>query len=216
MKITLSPLVAALHGRAASTVAVVTRGVQYIKKHGRPHGPPSQAQLDQRAQMQRLGKWWRSLPVQIRTFLNLLGAETGNTGFAIFTKQCAHLHSPAYDPTIIPPNQHQQVIVDVWAMPGMYPGDIHLWWQDSPFYGNVFLHFFTAAKSGNDIKNLFPDAFTYHSANVSPVFDEHEILTGFYPGIPYWVVTIASKLELLAANTTFGGGDSTSSYPGPP
>jgi len=215
MKVTLSPLVAALRGRAAATVAVVSRGVQYIKKHGRPHGPPSQAQLDHRAQMQRLGRWWRSLPLAIRTFLNLLGAEAGKSGFAIFTQQCTSMHSVEYDPNIIPENPHFPHIVVITSDCGRYPGDIAVNWDYGNNNPNHYLQIFYAAQYADDIKDAQVDDFVHHTAQGILLSAEYAMITGLRPMTPYWVIGIVTEKQQVPDNTVFGGGRVTRSESAP-
>lgn len=215
MKLKLSPLVAALHGRAADAVCAVTRGVQYVKKHARPGGPPTAAQLAHRAHVARLGDWWHQLPPAIRDFANILGNEINTTGFAVFSKACASQHSISYDPTILPDNHFFEPAPIFHAYPGMYPGDIWASWHLHNSDPAHWFHWFTALTKSEDIKDVESHWFKYHADKVTPLGNEVVILPGHELGLDYWVVGIAASKEKMADNTVFSGGRVDQSWPGP-
>lgn len=64
-RITFSPLIAALSGKAADAVFANWKGRSYVRKRVVPHNPQSPAQTVVRDSMGRLAPLWRSLEAQI-------------------------------------------------------------------------------------------------------------------------------------------------------
>ena len=72
MKLTFSPLVAGMSGKAAHAVAASWKGVPYVRKLVIPHNPKSAAQVIQRGYFARMPSWFRSLPTDLKTWLMIL------------------------------------------------------------------------------------------------------------------------------------------------
>jgi len=206
MKITLSPLVAALHGRAGGAVCAVTRGVQYVKKHARPGGPPSAAQLAHRAHVERLGRWWRSLPVEVRTFLNAQGVAQGSTGFALFTRTMVSMHSVTYDCTIIGDNPSLQHIYKLTCRAPYAPNYIQVDWEISHAIPTYYVHFFSMPYVAPTSETDYEDVITYHPACTALVLAEFAQVTGLVSHTEYWIVGCVAKHRNMPDNTVFSGG----------
>ena len=216
MKITLSPLVAALHGRAAGAVCAVTRGVQYVKKLGRPGGPPSAAQLAHRDQMSRMANLWRSLPDNIKAQLDVLGDRESMSGFALFTRVNARLHSPEYAPAILPGNGFVPNHLNMNCTPGMYPGDIDITWTIDPMPWWFHVNFFTTVKRKADITKEDGDRFMYWVEKIIRVDVKYVRLEGFRPEIEYWIVACVAWGKPPPDDAVFSGGAVQACFAGPP
>ncbi len=206
MKITLSPLVAALRGRAGGAVTAVTRGVQYVKAYARPHGAPTEAQLAQRAQISRMAAWWRSLPDNVRAFINEQGNLLGISGFALFTRTQASLHSPVYNPIIIGDNPSLQHIYELTCLPPYNDNLIQVTWKVSHAIPHYFVHFFHMLHIRPPSETTWEDVVTYRPDCTAIVETGFAQITGLASATEYWIVGCVAKHVHMPATTVFSGG----------
>lgn len=217
MKLILSPLVAALRGRAGGAVCAVTRGVQYVKAHAHPGGPPSAAQLEHRAHIARLADWWRGLPTVMREFLDLLAAENNTTGYALFSKTNATHRSPGPEPILVPKNKHVAQAGWIQAIPGTYDHDLHISWGLGKADANHFIRFFTLSvhrlilpgEKEADLWRWHPSHLITH---LQPI-----VLIELNPDTEYWIVAIVAPHDHWPPGLKMSGGVITTckTNPGP-
>ncbi len=91
MRVVPSPLVASLHGSAAGVTAATWKGIQYIRRKVTPANPKSAAQVLVRESLARCVTLWRSLDADVKTWLNLYGADYRMSGYNVFMSKCRAL-----------------------------------------------------------------------------------------------------------------------------
>jgi len=87
MKITPSPLVARLTGRAAGAVCASWRGINYARKYNpSPSNPQSASQSLTRASLKHLVNIWVHLPAALKAAWNLFAEGLQSSGYNQFMK----------------------------------------------------------------------------------------------------------------------------------
>lgn len=134
MKVTFSPLVSGLSGKAADAVAATWKGRSYIRKHVIPHNPQSAAQTLVRESLARCVTLWRSLAANTKLWLDTYGTGYQMSGYNVFMQKSRALEQAGSILVPVPANPHCAAPSDASFVTGAgVAGDIDLTWtEDGP------------------------------------------------------------------------------------
>jgi len=206
MKVTCSPLIASLSGRAADAVAASWKGVLYVRKHVVPHNPKSAGQIAQRGYMARMSPMFRSLPTAIKTWLDDLAVGLGKSGFNLMVAEDLKHLADAEDPQIVPANPNENAVFSIADGAGA-SGQIDITWVAGSADSTHFVHAFTCPVDPDEVAKTEPDGWTYHSGEVE------QVTTGAAGSFvvsnvakDYHVVAIVADHVVLATAANYSGG----------
>jgi len=113
MKVTTSPLVSALSGKAGDVVAATWKGRQYARRRVTPANPNSAGQQTVRESMGRLAPLWRSLSAAVKAVQNAYAASYRMSGWNWFAKQNRVLEETNLAGVLTPPNTALDPVTDL-------------------------------------------------------------------------------------------------------
>lgn len=129
MKFTPSVLVAALSGSSGGVVASRWKGTPYFRARITPGNPNTEDQQEQRGFMRQQVNWWQALPAGIKTYLDVLGANLGMSGFNAYIKQNVKDLADDVDLRIIPTSSDIVPVQTLGTAAGVLPGEIDITWD---------------------------------------------------------------------------------------
>jgi len=206
VKLTFSPLVAGMSGKAADAVAATWKGVAYVRKHVIPKNPKSPGQVAQRGLLTRMPPWWRSLPAGLKTLVNSLAVGRKMSGYNLMVKTDLTILAAAGDPIIVPGNPDLHPVSLVAGANGSISGLKITWTQDLATTGN-FAHIFTAPVDPDEESLTEPDVWTYQSDDIVTVETEEadDVPTANAAKDYYIAVVVADTNDLATATCVSGG-----------
>ena len=95
MKLTFSPLIAGMRGRAADAVASSWKGIAYVRKYVIPANPNTAAQQLVRNSFASMIPLWRSLNALMKAWLDTYGIDYQMSGMNVFVSKCRALEQAA-------------------------------------------------------------------------------------------------------------------------
>ena len=206
MKVTLSPLVAGLSGKAADAVAASWKGRQYVRKHVIPANPQTAAQIAWRANMARMGKLFRSLPQTIRDLADVYAAKLGMSGFNWMSK--ANLDAlflaapmPAMPGTPAPVNG-----LSVTGVAGTASKDIMVTVIPGAATGATIAYVLTAPTAATLVGNLEADVWTMSTVSTITLLTAGVDVPVAQADKTYHVAVMVLSPTSLALMTSMSGG----------
>jgi hypothetical protein len=151
MKMTFSPLIAGLRGRAADAVASSWKGIPYVRKYVIPANPNTPAQQAVRQSFARCIPLWRSLYYVLKLFLDSYGVDYQMSGMNVFVQKNRVLEQADGVLTPMPANPLCPAPSTLAFVTGVgLSGDIDLSWLDNSTegYGNYYA---VARKVGTNV-----------------------------------------------------------------
>ena len=103
-RLTFSPLIAGISGKAGDAVFSKWKGRSYVRKLVTPANPNTAAQQLVRSSMGRLPRQWRSFESKVKTAQDIYGTTLGISGFNWFTKENRVFEQTFNTREILPPN----------------------------------------------------------------------------------------------------------------
>ena len=103
-RLTMSPIVSGISGKAADGVYASWKGRQYVRKMVVPHNPQSDAQTAVREAMARMGPLWRSLPAVLQDRCNQYAAGIQMSGWNWFVMHNRKLELTNEAGNVCPPD----------------------------------------------------------------------------------------------------------------
>jgi len=206
MKVTCSPLIASLSGRAADAVAASWKGVLYVRKHVIPHNPKSASQVIQRAYFARMPAWFRSLPTDIKTWLDDLAVGLGKSGYNLMVALDLKHLADAEDPEIVPGNPQRNSLFSAADGSSAVSSQIDVDFVAGAAEATDYVHAFTCPVDPDEVALTEPDGWTYAA---TPVL----VSAGAYDAIPvtnaakdYYVALVVADTNDLSTATKISGG----------
>ncbi len=206
MKVTCSPLVAALSGRAADAVAGSWKGILYVRKHVVPHNPKSAGQVTQRRYMARMSPWFRSLPEKVTDWLDDLAVGLGNSGYNLMVAEDLKHLAAAEVPQLVPANAKCNALFSVADATGG-PNKLDVTWVAGNAVPTHYVHPFTCPVDPDEPGKTEPDGWTYHDPKVLAVSAgtiTHIIVQN--TGKNYYFAALVLDQQLIANATIISGG----------
>ena len=206
MKVTPSPLVARLSGKAASAVAASWKGILYVREHVIPHNPKSAAQVTQRGYFARMSAWFRSLPSGITDWLDDLAVGLGKSGFNLMSGLDLKHLALSENPEIVPGNPKCDALFSAADATSVLDNEVDLAFVAGNAISTYFVHAFTCPVDPDEAALTEPDGWSYAATPV-------EVSTGAYAKIAvaniakaYYVALIVADTNDLATATKISGG----------
>lgn len=151
MKMTFSPLIAGLRGRAADAVASSWKGISYVRKYVIPANPNTAAQQLVRNSFAAMIPLWRSLYLPLKLWLDTYGIDYQMSGMNVFVSKCRALEQAAALLKPMPDNPLCPAPGTLAFVTGVgVSGDIDFTWVDNapPGYDNYYA---VARKAGTNL-----------------------------------------------------------------
>ena len=206
MKVTCSPLVAALSGRAADAVAGSWKGILYVRKHVVPHNPKSAGQVTQRRYMARMSPWFRSLPEKVTDWLDDLAVGLGNSGYNLMVAEDLKHLAAAEVPEIVPANAKCNALFSVADATGG-PNKLDVTWVAGNAVGGHFVYIFTCPVDPDEVAKTEPDGWTRRPGGAPNVFDAAQAAIAVSNAAKdYYVACLVGDTADFAAATIISGG----------
>ena len=202
MKYTPSAIVSGLSGSAAGLVAATWKGIGYFRTRVTPANPQSVAQTAQRNALAACVACYQSLANDIKTFLDILGSDAGDSGFNRYIAANVAEERADYGHDIIPANRYAETLQSFVAATGVgLAGDIDLTWDASSYVAGDLPRVWV--REVTLVATVFETPWTV--IDVGAVEMDDEALT-----ISDLSVDTAYQVAMVPYNVTtgyFGGGD---------
>ena len=206
MKLTFSPLVAGMSGKAAHAVAASWKGVPYVRKLVTPHNPKSADQVTQRGFMSRMSPWFRSLPTDVKTWLDDLAVGLGKSGANLMVAEDLKHLADAEDLEIVPANPECNALFSITAATGAAAG-VKFTWDAGNAIQTHYVHCFTCPVDPAESGKEEPDGWTHHSSKFVLVSGGTTVdLPTLNTEKAYHVVGIVGDTTDIATCTLISGG----------
>ena len=202
MKYTCSAIVSGLSGSAGDLVAATWKGIGYLRRRVIPANPKSAGQTAQRDALSACVACYQGLANDLQTFLDLLGADAGYSGFNKYIAGNVAEERADYGHDIIPANRYAETLQSFAAVTGLgASGTIDVSWSAGSYVAGDLPRIFYRKVTG--VATVFETPWTVFAVGAVEMDDEAITITGLTAATAYQVAMVPYDLSALA----FGGGD---------
>ncbi len=206
MKVTCSPLVASLSGKAADAGAASWKGILYVRKHVIPHNPKSTDQQTQRGYFARMPAWFRSLPTGLTDWLDDLAVGLGKSGYNLMVKEDLKHLADAENPEIIPGNPKCNALFSAADGSSVLDNEIDIDFVAGNATAAHFVHAFTCPVDPDEALLTEPDGWSLAATPVLVSAGAYDKITVANIGKDYYVALIVADTNDLSTATKISGG----------
>lgn len=202
MKFTKSVLIAGLSGSAGDLTAANWKGRGYFRTRVIPTNPNTTAQQSQRNAFTRCVTCYQSLPNDIKTWLNSLGADSQLSGYNVFMSDAVPDERDNHGHNIVPQNRYCPNLESFSADTGTgASGSAELTWSQGDFAADDTFDVYYRKKEATG--DEYETGWTQDDTSAGTMTDESFTVEGLDADTDYMFAMVPH----YDAESGFGGGD---------